>query len=226
VSSQALIVFVKSPEPGEVKTRLMPALGADLAAELYRALCEEVLQATVPEAGEYERLVFFAPPEAAEAVRAWLPGLRIVPQSGDDLGARMTAAFARAFERGAERVAIIGTDAPGVSRQGVVEALDALDDADVVLGPAVDGGYYLMALGRPHPHLFEGVRWSTPTVLEETLSRAGAAGLRTRTLAPLADIDTPEDLRAEWLSVVRLLESRPDLRHRIEERLVRMEAGI
>jgi rSAM/selenodomain-associated transferase 1 len=225
VPSQALIVFMKAPEPGRVKTRLIPALGAEMAAELYRALCEEVLQATVPEAGDYERLVFFAPSDAAEAVRAWLPGLRIFPQSGDDLGARMAAAFARVFERGAERVAIIGTDAPGVSRRTVVGSLDALDQADVVLGPAEDGGYYLMALGRPHPHLFEGVRWSTPAVLQETLSRAAAAGLRARTLPRLGDIDTPDDLRAQWPAVARLLESRPDLKRRIEERLARINAG-
>jgi hypothetical protein len=219
MASQALIVFVKYPEPGTVKTRLMPALGAETAAELYRALCEEVLQATVPRPGEYERLVFFAPPEAAVAVRAWLPGVRVFPQAGADLGARMAAAFARAFERGAERVALIGTDAPAVSRQTVLDALAALDDADVVLGPAEDGGYYLLALGRPRPELFEGVSWSTATVLDETVARAEGAGLRSRLLARLGDIDTLEDLRAQWAGVSSLLESRPNLRRRIEEQL-------
>jgi hypothetical protein len=219
VSSRALIVFLKHPEAGKVKTRLAPALGAEAATELYRVLCEEALGATVPRPGEYERLVFFAPPEAAESVRAWLPGVRLLPQVGGDLGARMDAAFARAFDRGAERVAIVGTDSPAVSRATVAAALDALDAADVVVGPAEDGGYYLLALRQPRPELFEGVSWSTPAVLDETLARAGRGGLEVHQLARLRDIDTVADLRAEWPRVRSLLETRPDLRRRIETRL-------
>ena len=216
MSDRALIVFLKHPEPGTVKTRLMPALGPVVAADLYRALSETVLEATVPGPGEYERLVFFAPPGAAEEVRAWLPGIRLLPQGGGDLGGRMSGAFARAFARGAERVAIIGTDSPAVSRATAVEALDALSAADVVLGPAEDGGYYLLALRRPQPELFEGVAWSTSSVLAETVARARKAGLSVRLLSPLSDIDTPEDLRAEWPRVRLLLKSRPDLMRRIE----------
>jgi rSAM/selenodomain-associated transferase 1 len=216
VSEAALIVFLKHPEPGAVKTRLAPALGAETAAALYRALTEEVLEATVPRSGEYETLVFFDPPEAAEAMRAWLPGVRLRPQCAGDLGARMTAAFARAFERGARQVAIIGTDAPGVTRETVAGALAALDDADVVVGPAEDGGYYLLALCEPHPELFENVAWSTPVVLEETLARAATAGLRVRELPRLRDVDTLEDVRAEWPRLRPLLEGQPELRQRIE----------
>jgi rSAM/selenodomain-associated transferase 1 len=219
LSDRALIVFVKHPAPGQVKTRLVPALGEELATELYRALSEAVLEATVPGPGEYERLVFFAPEDAAEGMRAWLPGLRLLPQAGADLGERMAAAFARAFQRGASRVAIVGTDAPAVSRATVVEALEALDTADVVLGPAEDGGYYLLAVSRPRPELFEGVAWSTSTVLEETRSRADRGGLKTHLLPRLRDIDTAEDLWAEWGRVAPLLEGRPDLRRGIEERL-------
>lgn len=216
MSGRSLIVFLKHPEAGKVKTRLTPALGAETAAELYRALCEEVLGATVPRPGEYERLVFFAPSRATEAMRAWLPGLRLLPQVGDDLGARMAAAFTRAFGRGAERVAIVGTDAPAISRSTVTEALDALDRADIALGPAEDGGYYLLALREPHPELLEGVPWSTPMVLEETVARAARGGLRVHQLARLRDIDTPADLRAEWPRLRVLLGARPDLRRRIE----------
>ena len=219
MSDRALIVFLKHPETGKVKTRLAPALGEEDAAELYRVLCEETLRATVPRPGEYERLVFFAPPEAAEPVRAWLPGVRLLPQSGADLGVRMSAAFARAFERGAGRVAIIGTDTPAVSRATVAGALDALDEADVVVGPAEDGGYYLLALRQPRPDLFEGMAWSTPAVLEETLARAARGGLRVRQLTRRRDIDTPGDLGAEWSRVRPLLEAHPGLRRRIERRL-------
>lgn len=219
MSRRALIVFLKHPEVGKVKTRLAPALGDETAVDLYRALCEEMLGATTPRPGEYERLVFFAPPEAADSVRAWLPGLRLLPQAGGDLGARMGAAFARTFQRGAERAAIVGTDVPGVSRATVSEALEVLDTADVVLGPAEDGGYYLLALKQPCPELFHGIAWSTPQVLDETVARARGAGRRVALLARLRDIDTPDDLRAEWARVSSLLGARDDLRRRIEARL-------
>ncbi len=225
MSNRALIVFLKHPETGKVKTRLAPALGEENAAELYRVLCEQTLRATVPRPGEYERLVFFAPPEAAEPMRAWLPGVRLLPQSGADLGARMNAAFTRAFERGAGRAAIVGTDTPAISRATVAEALDALDEADVVVGPAEDGGYYLLALRQPRPELFEGVPWSTSAVLEETLARAVRGALRVRQLARLRDVDTPADLGAEWPRVRPLLEAHPDLRRQIEERLALAAGG-
>jgi rSAM/selenodomain-associated transferase 1 len=211
-----LIVFLKHPEPGTVKTRLAPALGHEIAAALYRALAEEVLRATVPRSGEYETLFFFDPPEAAEAMHEWLPGMRLRPQSAGNLGVRMTGAFARAFERGARRVAIIGTDTPAVNRETVAGALAALDEADVVVGPAEDGGYYLLALRGPHPELFENVGWSTPAVLDETLARAAKAGLRVRQLHRLRDIDTLEDVRAEWPRIRGLLEERPELQRRVE----------
>ena len=196
MSDRALVVFVKHPAPGAVKTRLGAAVGPEPAARLYRTLAERVLEATTPRAGEYERLVFFDPPDALEEMRAWLPGVRLLAQSAGDLGARMADAFARAFARGASRVAIVGTDAPGLSRQTVVDALAALDAADVVLGPSEDGGYYLLALRNPRPELFAGITWSTSTVAAETRARAAAAGLSVRELAPLRDVDTLEDLRA------------------------------
>ena len=210
---------MKHPRPGEVKTRLAAAIGAEAAALLYRALAEQVLEATTPFPGDYERLVFFDPPESLPGMRDWLPGVRLMAQSGHDLGARMADAFARAFARGARRVAIVGTDAPGVSRATVREALSALDAADVVIGPAADGGYYLIALRAPRPELFSGIAWSTPSVREQTLARAAAAGLSAHELAPLRDVDTLDDLRAEWPAVRRLLADRKDLREAIEAAL-------
>jgi rSAM/selenodomain-associated transferase 1 len=219
VAHRALIVLLKSPEVGKVKTRLAAALGAETTVDLYRALCEGMLEATTPRPGEYERLLFFAPPGAVDSVRAWLPGSRLLPQASGDLGTRMGAAFARAFQRGAGRAALVGTDVPGISRTTVVEALGALDTADVVLGPAEDGGYYLLALKQPCPELFQGIAWSTPRVLDETVARARGAGRRVSLLARLRDIDTPDDLRAEWPRVSALLEGRDELRRRIEARL-------
>lgn len=209
---RTLVVFVKQPTPGRVKTRLVPALGAEAAAALYRVLVEHVLRATSPARGEYERLVFFDPRHAAEAMRRWLVGVQLRHQSGEGLGARLADAFERAFRRGADRVAVVGSDTPSLGRADVTSAFAALDAADVVLGPAEDGGYYLVALRAPQPALFEGIAWSTSGVLAQTLERAAAAGLRVARLATRRDVDTLEDLRAEWALVEPLLGAEPGLR--------------
>lgn len=207
--ADTLIVFVKEPRPGAVKTRLLPALDPRAAAELYRALAEEEIRRTAPRPGEYARLFFYAPPSSPEAMKFWLPGATFLPQRGDDLGARMSAAFDETFRRGARRAAVIGTDVPWVDRGLVAEAFSALDAHDVVLGPTPDGGYYLLALARPRPALFQDVAWSTPSVLASTLDRAAALGLRVRLLPELPDIDTLDDVRAHWPRVRPLLEGRP-----------------
>jgi rSAM/selenodomain-associated transferase 1 len=219
VPGDCLLVFVKSPRPGEAKTRLVPHIGAEGAADLYRALAAEEVRRTAPRTGEYERLFFFAPPDAEAEMRRWFPGERFVPQRGDDLGARMAAAFDEAFERGARRAVLIGSDVPRLSRDGVMEALRALEDHDLVLGPAHDGGYYLIALGRAQPALFRGIPWSSASVLAATAERAGSLGLAVRLLDPLRDIDTLEDVRAEWPWLRRLLASRPQLVASVEAAL-------
>lgn len=219
VEDDVLLVFVKHPQPGAAKTRLIPALGPENAADLYRVLAEEEVRRTRPHGREYRRLFFFAPEEARTEVASWITGETLLPQEGDDLGARMSAAFASAFASGARRVAVIGTDLPWVSREIVLEAFASLDDHDVVIGPAQDGGYYLLALSRHRPALFDGIAWSTPAVLSATAERAGALGLTVRLLEPLRDIDTIEDLRAEWERVRPILEKRKDLLVALESAL-------
>jgi uncharacterized protein len=208
-TTSRLLVFAKAPRPGGVKTRLGAALGTDLAADLYRAMAEGVLART--RAAPCVRSVFFAPREAEAEMAAWLPHETLVPQDGADLGARMAAAFAWAFSVGATKVVLVGTDAPGLSDEHVRAALVVLDAHDVVLGPALDGGYYLVALRRPAPALFDGVAWGTADVLAQTVARAEAAGLAVAPLAPLGDVDELADLRREW----------PALRQRIPDTLVR-----
>lgn len=203
---------MKEPRPGAVKTRLAEGIGAEAAAGVSRALAERVLEATTPVPGEYERLVFFDPPEARRALREWLPGVSLRAQARGELGERLAEAFARAFGRGASRVAIVGSDVPGIARETVLRAFEALGAADVVLGPAEDGGYYLIALRSPHPELVRGIDWSTPAVLRQTLERASASGLSVRQFEPLRDVDTLEDLRAEWPGLERGLKVRPELR--------------
>jgi rSAM/selenodomain-associated transferase 1 len=212
MTRDVLVVFVKAPRPGAVKTRLIPSLGAGNAAAFYRVLAEESVRRTEPLAGEYDRLFFFAPDEARAEMTAWLGAGPWLPQQGSDLGARMAAAFETAFRGGARRVALIGTDVPGISRERVLEALSALESDIVVLGPAPDGGYYLVALARPRAELFDGIVWGTSGVLGATLARARALGLSVRLLEPLTDIDTLEDVRAEWPALEPLLARTPVLK--------------
>jgi rSAM/selenodomain-associated transferase 1 len=190
-----------------VKTRLAAAIGAEDAAAVYRAMAESVLVATLPSAGEYERLVFYDPPDAGERLRAWLPAGRLRRQGPGDVGARMADAFSRCFARGASRVAIVGSDAPGVGRTEVRAAFRALGTHDVVLGPAHDGGYWLVGLRARQPSLFAGIPWSTAGVLDETLARAAAARLSVARLGILRDVDTLDDLRAEWPRVAPSLDA-------------------
>ena len=213
----ALIVFVKAPRPGATKTRLAQRLGEQAAVEVYRAMAEEALRRTAPRAGDYERLVFWAPADAGPEVEAWLAAETCLPQVEGDLGRRMAAAFDEVFRRGARRAALVGSDVPRISRAVVIEALAGLEEHDVVLGPAHDGGYYLVALAGSCPALFTGMPWSTPSVLAATLERARTLGLSVRLLEPLRDVDTLEDLRAEWPLVAPLIDETP--RARIEAAL-------
>jgi len=216
---ERLILFVKHPRPGDVKTRLAQDLGVDDAASLYQAMAEHVVRETTPAAGGYERLVRFAPAEAEDAIARWLPTVARGPQAAGDLGVRMADAFARAFGEGAGRVVLVGTDAPGLDRVLVGQAFGALRDHDVVIGPACDGGYYLIGLAAPCEGVFEGVAWSTPAVFAQTVARARALALRTFTLPELRDVDTLDDVRREWKRLAPLLEGREALRQRLERAL-------
>jgi rSAM/selenodomain-associated transferase 1 len=206
-----LLVFLKWPRPGAAKTRLLPALSPEAAADLYRVLAEAEVRGTSPPNGEYERLLCFSPAEERTSIAGWFPGEPLWPQPSADLGGRMSAAFDEGFRRSARRVAIIGTDVPWVTRDHVREAFAALDTNDLCLGPARDGGYYLLALSRPEPRLFEGIAWSTPAVLAETEARARELGLRSARLETLTDVDTLDDVRCEWARLRPLLTGRPEL---------------
>jgi len=142
--------------------------------------------------------VFFAPPDARAELAAWLPAETLVAQQGEDLGERMDAAFAGAFARGATRVVVIGTDVPRLCRAHLLEALTLLDTCPIVLGPATDGGYYLIALRQRQPELFRSVEWGTPGVCAATLARTEAMRLPVHVLLALRDVDTLADLDAEW----------------------------
>lgn len=196
--------MAKSPRAGFAKTRLIPALGAQGAA----ALAERLLQHTVREAvraalGPVELCV--TPDTRHPAVVACRDalGAGLSLQSEGDLGARMAAAFARWLGgAGAGGVLLIGTDAPAIDAAMLRSAAAALQAADAVFIPAFDGGYALIGLRTAAPTLFERMTWSTSSVMADTRVRLAAAGLHHVELAPVADIDEPDDLRhlpADWL---------------------------
>ncbi|MHC4779189.1 MAG: TIGR04283 family arsenosugar biosynthesis glycosyltransferase [Planctomycetota bacterium] len=200
------IVFTRFPRPGETKTRLIPALGPEGAALVHKRLSEDTVRRARGLA-EGRRAGLEIRYEGGDPLKlgAWLGGdLWFRPQARGDLGDRMDRAFADAFAEGAEKVVIIGTDCPDLSEAMIEEALEALEGADLVLGPARDGGYTLIALGRRRPDLFEGIPWGGSAVLEETLKAAERTGLQVRLLKELDDVDRPEDLHLlPWKIPVR-----------------------
>ena len=214
LTGDVLLVFVKEPRPGAVKSRLAATIGPDRAARVYQALADEEIRRTAPRGDEFARQFVFSPPGARDRLAAWLPGETLVEQSDGDIGERMAHAFEQAFARGARRVVLVGSDVPSLSREDVREAIETLDDQDVVIGPSTDGGYYLLALKRADPGLFEGVPWSTPQVLTATLDRAVRLGRSVRVLHTLADVDTAEDLAAGWSRIAPLLPEA--LRHEVK----------
>lgn len=210
-----LLIFLKSPRPGTVKTRLAAVIGNELATSLYRGLVSTVLKGTggVPA----RRRLCFTPGDAAFELAEWWPGESLEPQTGGDLGVRMDRAFAASFERGAVAAVLIGTDAPAVDRVAVEAAFEALREADVVLRAARDGGYTLIGLKRPHPELFRDIAWSTGEVLERTLARAASLGLRAALHGPDTDIDTVADLEYQMETLRGCLD--PELIRRIRAAL-------
>lgn len=192
-----IVVFARAPELGSVKTRLATDIGAERALQVYRMLGIRSVAAacSVPDARVE---VHYTPVAGRDAVAAWLGDsvvarVELHAQEDGTLGDRMSAAIDHALARGAAAVAVIGTDCPGLDAAGITRAFEALGGADVALGPAEDGGYYLVAVRARHPHLFTGIPWSSCDTLRCTLDAARAAGLQVALLDPLMDIDTGED---------------------------------
>ncbi|TVS03325.1 MAG: DUF2064 domain-containing protein [Phycisphaerales bacterium] len=192
---EALGVFAKYPSPGKAKTRLIPALGADGAAELHEQMLRHALRCVDELASEraVETTVWQTGAEAHAFAERFAPDTPCRDQTGQDLGERMHNAFV-AMLSGADRAIIVGTDCPEISPGLLEDAFDALGRNDLVLGPAADGGYYLVGLKRPAAGLFQGIAWGAGGVLRKTLSRAASIGLKTRLLTVLSDVDHPEDI--------------------------------
>ena len=189
-----LIVFVKAPRAGSVKTRLAQSVGAEAACLIYQVLVGNLLRHIDSLRPVQLR---FSPDEAEKDIRPWRrKGWALAPQGSGGLGRRLMAAFREAFAAGFERVAIIGSDSPEITPNDIEDAWAALREHDVVLGPTKDGGYWLIALRKAFPQLFKGIPWSTERVLERTVEQARATKLRVYRLRELEDIDTEQDWKA------------------------------
>jgi len=196
----SIAILAKAPVPGMVKTRLAPALGHHGAAQFQARLIMRTVETAC--AARTGPVTLWAAPDPGHEIFATLAArfsLRLAQQPDGDLGARMHAAVAGA--RGPTLV--IGTDCPVIGPHHLREASDILrKGTDCAIIPALDGGYVLIGLRRPQPALFEAMIWSVPSVLKETRRRIAAVGLSVAELAPLWDVDVPEDLsrlRAEGL---------------------------
>ncbi|HXF94704.1 MAG TPA: TIGR04282 family arsenosugar biosynthesis glycosyltransferase [Gemmatimonadales bacterium] len=193
---RALGILVTAPIPGRVKLRLAGDVGPSTATEVYWRLGRRVVEAV---AGSGLRTVIWFTPAAEGAyVREWLDGVGRVefrPQSEGHPGQRWQDAFARHFAEGARRVVVVATDFPGLDRRLVVEAFTALGPADLVLGPATDGGLYLVGLRQPHRDLFAGISWTAGAARVQIQARARGLGLEVRGLKPLRPVDTLQDAR-------------------------------
>ena len=190
-------MFVRAPEAGRVKTRLAATLGAEGALRVYRRLAEHTVREA--RAVDAELRIHFTPADREPEVRAWLgDGPHYLAQAEGDLGTRMEAAFRSAFADGAERAVIVGSDLPDLTAALLRRAFDALDEHPAVLGPARDGGYYLLGMRAMIPGVFDGVPWSTDAVLALTLERMRGAAIEPALLPTLADVDEADDLPAGW----------------------------
>ena len=208
---KALILFTRYPQAGKVKTRLIKCLGPTGAAELHRRMTEQVIRNIEPAVQRNKvQLQIYSCGGTEEEMQSWLgTDFLLTQQQGNDLGERMLHAFVRTWRQGAERVLLIGSDCPGIESSIIESGLKNLAGHDLVLGPAADGGYYLIGLRagvranmqadaqqcRQHYNsLFRNIDWGSGQVLQQTVRQAEKAGLSFALLPELHDIDRPEDL--------------------------------
>lgn len=193
-TDKALILFVRNPELGQVKTRLAAGIGAEKALAVYRHLLERTR--TVAEAVDADRFVFYS--DMVDRKDGFLDqSFKKYVQCNGDLGARMEFAFSIPFKTGGyKRVQIVGSDIPALSPEIIEAGFEALNGHDFSLGPAADGGYYLLGMTRWQRELFRDMAWSTDGVLAETRKRIEAEGRSIHMLPELQDIDT----EADWLA--------------------------
>lgn len=210
MQTNALIIFVKNPEPGKVKTRLAADLGDEIAFHIYLKLLR--VTHDVVRKVDVERHVFYSSFVPSTDIFEE-PDFQRSLQHGDDLGIRMRNAFDQIFAEGFEKAIIIGSDCPNLTDEHISIAFDLLDENDAVVGPAVDGGYYLLGLKRSNPILFNNKKWSSNSVLEDTIADFDSLHWKWIKIDTLSDVDTVEDLkllRPQWLPIKNTPKKRND----------------
>ena len=188
---QVLLIFVKNPEAGKVKTRLAKTVGPENALTIYKHLLQHTHDVTEPLAAE--KIVYYSR-NVEEFDLFESHHFEKARQSGGDLGERMLNAFTNAFRAGYHRAVIIGSDCYELTTEILEQAYQALDESNVVVGPAKDGGYYLLGMQNLYPELFQNKKWSTEDVILDTLLDLKNLDLTYTMLPPLSDVDHEEDL--------------------------------
>ncbi len=195
-AGSVILFFVRDPEPGEVKTRLAAVIGSRAAADLYASFLLDL--AGVLRSGPLPFRFVFSPPDREAALRQRLGAGVYRAQEGGDLGERMKNAFITAFDSGFSRAVLIGSDSPDLPPSRPAEAIELLGRNDAVLGPAHDGGYYLVGFTRRGfvPEAFSGPCWGADTVFRDTLAILARKKARVGLLPPFWDVDTFDDVKA------------------------------
>ena len=195
-NDRCLLFFVKYPEKGQVKSRLAASIGVDPAVRIYKNIVAQMLSTL--KKGTFPLHICFFPRNAQKPIEHWLgEEYRYIPQKGKDLGERMRNGFAEAFSMGRKRVVLIGSDIPGLKIKDINEAFKSLKKMDAVIGPAHDGGYYLIGFKDEtySPQVFEGIAWGTKSVFNETMKKLKRIRRAVYVLPYQRDIDTVEDLK-------------------------------
>jgi len=191
-----IAVFIRAPESGRVKTRLSEHLEPEVVLGLYKCFVWDILRAS--EKTGYEIKIFYYPANSESAVANWLgKPFKLYPQRGRDLGIRMANAFSDIFSSGYEEAILIGTDCPDIRENILTEAFDNLENTGCVLGPSLDGGYYLIGFtaDKFNASLFDNISWGTDSVYAKTLEICRQEKIRPHILPELNDIDTYDDLK-------------------------------
>lgn len=220
----ALIIFIKTPIPGLVKTRLQPELTEDQSAELYCSFLMD-LDRKFKKAEHFDTWYAVSPQKFNEDILATFVQMdKYFFQEGHDLGERMQNAFQVIIEKGYNKTVLIGSDIPSITRDIIHQAFQQLDTFNCILGPSKDGGYYLIALSKIYPEIFKDLPWSTSLVLEKTSEILNKIGLSYNLLAEIEDIDTYEDLLSFYQDLKNRSSKDPDYSNHTMEVLTKIFA--
>jgi len=195
-NKNAVIIFTRYPEIGKVKTRLAASIGNESAYLVHRILVEQTFRECLKlEEREFKLFVFYLDGKNEELFREWIDvRFLLCSQTGNNLGEKMSNAFRKIFGLGFDKVILLGTDIPDISKVFLSKSFFELEKNDVVIGPSNDGGYYLLGMNKFYPNIFDDIKWGTESVFEKTIDKIHENNLSYTTIDKLTDIDVKEDL--------------------------------